>query len=795
MLMVAAFAGPASAAPSTSYEDPKVLVQGAAIVAGTNGLFFDADNHLYAAAALGRGISILDPETGDIVDSLGEADGVVFPDDVTIGEDGTLYWTDIALGTVFRRPPGGPSEPLFAPGTYPSANPLTLSDDGKRLFFAQCYNGPTNGIFEVTLATLAVRTIGGNVADCASNAMDYANEPTTYGIASSAEALYSPRPFEDRVVRVDIATGATTDVTTGWGAPIAVKFGSDGSLYAGNDGSFADPTGQVVRIDLDNPDKANNREVLATFPFGWIDNIALDKDDRIFVSSYTDGTIVEILDDGSLRTVSPGEMSLPMGVAVLDGTLYTSGFASVNGWNLETGAAVSTARAVFGIGPLAAPTGIAVWDDKLVLPSSITGLVMVWDPTTGTPGTVTNFTAPADAISFQGELIVSDIGTGTVVRATGADLATREVLATTALPTGLAATDDDLYVADGALGVVLQVVKDGVLLGTPETIASGFTLPEGIAIAAGGNGLLVVDGGAGTLVEVNLVSGKKTTIASGFGFFTPLPPVAPFGWFNNVAVSNGDIFVNADLDNVVYKISAEAVAGSTGLVDPATGKWHLYDSAGALTTSFYYGDPGDIPFMGDWNCSGVETPGLYRPSDGYAYLRNSNTQGIADIEFFFGDPGDMPIAGDFNGDGCDTVSVYRASNQTFYIINKLGTAGGGLGAAEVSYVFGDPGDKPFVGDFDSDGVETVGLHRESTGLVYYRNSHTQGNADAQFIYGNPGDRMVAGDWNDDGMYSPALYRPSDITMYFRFTNTQGNADYQFVPAPNGEAWLPVAGQR
>ena len=83
--------------------------------------------------------------------------------------------------------------------------------------------------------------------------------------------------------------------------------------------------------------------------------------------------------------------------------------------------------------------------------------------------------------------------------------------------------------------------------------------------------------------------------------------------------------------------------------------------------------------MGDWDGDGVETPGLYRQSDGYVYLRNSNTQGIADIKFFFGNPGDVPIAGDFNGDGFDTVSIYRPSNQTFYIINKLGSNDGGLG--------------------------------------------------------------------------------------------------------------------
>ncbi len=237
-------------------------------------------------------------------------------------------------------------------------------------------------------------------------------------------------------------------------------------------------------------------------------------------------------------------------------------------------------------------------------------------------------------------------------------------------------------------------------------------------------------------------------------------------------------------------VAGASTSDDVGLVNPQNGQWHL-EGADGNVVSFYFGNPGDYPFMGDWDGDGIETPGLYRQSDGYVYLRNSNTQGAANIKFFFGNPGDVPIAGDFNGDGFDTVSIYRPPNQMFYIINKLGSNDGGLGAADFSYVFGNPGDKPFVGDFDGDGVETVGLHRESTGLVYFRNTHTQGSADAQFIYGDPGDRFVAGDWNGDGMFSPALYRPSNTTFYFRYTNTQGNADEQSTWGESG--WLPVAG--
>jgi hypothetical protein len=228
-----------------------------------------------------------------------------------------------------------------------------------------------------------------------------------------------------------------------------------------------------------------------------------------------------------------------------------------------------------------------------------------------------------------------------------------------------------------------------------------------------------------------------------------------------------------------------------GLVDPDTGIWRVADNDGRVT-SFYYGNPGDFPIMGDWDCSGTDTPGLYRQSDGFVYLRNSNTQGNADIRFYFGNPGDIPLAGDFNNDGCDTVSIYRQTEGRVYIINKLGENDGGLGAADHDFYFGNPGDKPFVGDFDGDGIDTVGLHRESTGLVYFRTTNTQGNAEFEFYFGDPGDRLIAGDWNGDGTDSPAVYRPSSSTFYFRYANTQGNADEQF--AWGRSHWLPVSAQ-
>ncbi len=236
-------------------------------------------------------------------------------------------------------------------------------------------------------------------------------------------------------------------------------------------------------------------------------------------------------------------------------------------------------------------------------------------------------------------------------------------------------------------------------------------------------------------------------------------------------------------------------ASDIGLVDPADGRWHLRDAGTGLVTSFFYGDPGDVPFTGDWDCDGVDTPGLFRPSDAFAYLRDANSTGIAGIRFFFGNPSDVPLAGDFDGDGCDTVSLYRPAEQRFYIVNELGSDDGGLGAADYTFDFGNPGDTPFVGDFDGDGVDEVGLHRKSTGLVYFEDALTPnaggGAADHEFIFGDPGDRFVAGDWTGAGNSTPAVFRPTDCTFYLKHANSLGVADD--TVAFGEPAWLPVAG--
>jgi glucose/arabinose dehydrogenase len=242
---------------------------------------------------------------------------------------------------------------------------------------------------------------------------------------------------------------------------------------------------------------------------------------------------------------------------------------------------------------------------------------------------------------------------------------------------------------------------------------------------------------------------------------------------------------------LVVLTSLPALATDTvGVVDPTTGHWTLRDE-NTNTTTIGYGNPGDVPFMGDWDCDGVDTPGLYRQSDGFAYLRNSNTTGVADVTFLFGNPGDHPLVGDFDGDGCDTLSIYRASEARVFVINRLGVSGGGLGAADFSYDYGNPGDFPVTGDWDGDGTDSAGLRRPSDGFVYLRNRNTTGFADISYFYGDPGDLPVAGDWDNNGTDSVGLFRPATSSFYLRNSHSTGVADSSFALGPASGA--PVSG--
>jgi hypothetical protein len=223
---------------------------------------------------------------------------------------------------------------------------------------------------------------------------------------------------------------------------------------------------------------------------------------------------------------------------------------------------------------------------------------------------------------------------------------------------------------------------------------------------------------------------------------------------------------------------------TTGVFRPSNGLLYLKNSnsSGFADVSINYGLAGDYPVVGDWDGDGDATIGVYR--NGNFLLRNSNTLGFADLVFAFGAPGDQPIAGDWNGDGIDTIGVYRPSTGQFLLRNS-NTAG----APEKSFYLGNVGDVGIAGDWNGDGIDTTGIFRPSNGVIFLKNANSSGFAEIALNYGLAGDKPVTGDWNNDGMDTIGIYRNG--TFYLRNSNTIGVADLVFSLGINGD--MPIAG--
>ncbi|HEV7395485.1 MAG TPA: NF038122 family metalloprotease [Pyrinomonadaceae bacterium] len=252
--------------------------------------------------------------------------------------------------------------------------------------------------------------------------------------------------------------------------------------------------------------------------------------------------------------------------------------------------------------------------------------------------------------------------------------------------------------------------------------------------------------------------------------------------FEYISPSGGNI-ANFSVDDVTLDIGCGTFKSKkTGVFRPSTGALFLKNtnSSGFADTNITFGNPGDYPIAGDWNGDGIDSVGIYR--NGVFYLRNTNSTGFADIVVPFGNPSDQPVVGDWNGDGVDTIGVYR--NGTF-ILRNSNTAG----PPDLVFTLGNPGDVGIAGDWNGDGITTCGVFRPSNGIVYLKNSNTTGFADLSFVFGNAGDKPVAGDWNGDGIDTVGIYRNG--LFYLTNSNTTGFADIVFALGNSGD--FPIAG--
>lgn len=206
------------------------------------------------------------------------------------------------------------------------------------------------------------------------------------------------------------------------------------------------------------------------------------------------------------------------------------------------------------------------------------------------------------------------------------------------------------------------------------------------------------------------------------------------------------------------------------------------------------GKEGDQPVTGDWDGDGKTDIGVYGPSRDGDFLAISEEPGIPDREnpnlgryknlppdmhvatedrrimkrgahgkfredvvdhvFRFGKYQDHAVAGDWNGDGVATIGIFR---DGYWFLDMDGNGAWGTNVDRF-IEFGDKGDLPVVGDWNGDGIDDIGIYRNGHWVLDADGNCQRDAQDKVFEMGGEGDIPVSGDWDGDGTDEVGLYQ-------------------------------------
>ncbi len=256
-----------------------------------------------------------------------------------------------------------------------------------------------------------------------------------------------------------------------------------------------------------------------------------------------------------------------------------------------------------------------------------------------------------------------------------------------------------------------------------------------------------------------------------------------------------DDISNFNVDDVTLDVTCGAPAtakDSIGLYASNVFLLRNTNDSGVANTTAGFGAAGDVPIKGDWNNDGTDTIGVYRPSTGDFFLKNTNTPGAPDISVQFGavNASFVPLSGDWNNDNTDTIGLYDSATGTFFLKNT-NTAG----PADITFSFGPTGQGqiPLVGDWNNDGTDTIAIYIPSSGVFFLTNTNATGTASGVFTFGagGLGYLPIAGDWNNDGTDGIGLYNPANGAFFLRNMPNLGSADISFTFGSGSQT--PIAG--
>ena len=368
-------------------------------------------------------------------------------------------------------------------------------------------------------------------------------------------ALYGPLFFKGKVVKIDIESGAMSDVAGGFMQPAAVNFDPQGRLIA-----LDYTTGEVMRIE------GEQRRLLATLP-PPIDNLAIAPDGKIFVSSSAYNGITEIDPDTlATRRLTWGGLSAPGAVTVgtIGGreTLFVADAWGPRTVDPATGAVTALPRTP----GVAGATSLAVDGDRFLLANVWPfGVVQVVDRANNKlMANLPGFGAPYDVRPVADGFIVADYKADRIVHVgNDKDNTRRPWPANLEGPVGLAdAGGGFFYVTEYGKRDKRGRYLNGMISrvdsrdGARTVVARKLNRPEGIAVGADGR-LIVAETGAQRVVAIDPAGKRKPeTLADhlALGLDVGDHVAAPFLPTGVAVGADGAIYVTGDVDNVVYRI-------------------------------------------------------------------------------------------------------------------------------------------------------------------------------------------------------------------------------------------------
>ena len=527
-LLLVACASPPPSKP-TGWNAPEVVVAPSSFT-GVHGLAVDKGGRLLAGSVLGNAIWEVDRTSGAAKVLVGGPEGQA--DDIAIGPNGEMAWTNYLMGMLrYRENDASPMRVLAK--DLPGLNSLDFDRKNGKLYASQVFLG--DAVWEIDVAgvkppRLIAKDVGGfNGFEVGPDGM-----------------LYGPLWFKNSVVKIDPATGTVTVINKEFKIPAAANLDGKGNLWV-----VDTATGELCKVELASGKKTVMKQLKTA-----LDNLAVAPDGTVYVSNMADNSIEAYNPaTGDVKVLTRGALAVPSGVKVSGGTLWVADVFGHRKVDLGSGK-VSDVMRMHGEGVVMEyPFAVGISDKLVALASWFTGSVQVLDRATNKTLAMTHgWKAPYDALPLaDGSVLVAEIATGNITKASGADYATR-VVVTSGLAGPVQMTlgrDGSLYVTEAAGNLVKVNLADG----SKTVVTKGLALPEGVAATPWGT-FIVAEAALGRLTEIDPATNQQRTVADklpiGLSGGPGMPP--PYVATGLDVAADGTIYFSANRNNAIYKV-------------------------------------------------------------------------------------------------------------------------------------------------------------------------------------------------------------------------------------------------